>query len=307
MVETTGYLECEDGAHLYFEDTGGDGPCLLFLYGLGCSIAHWKYPRQHLKNRAPKLRQVWFDLRGHGKSPLTMGDKPLTLEVLLSDLTHLCSELKLTDVHVLGQSFGGSIALKFAAMRPDLVKSVVGLAAPGRNPMDDEPLGKLPTLSFKFLTRLNRIARPAIKQVYQGLPLLAPLLIEIIRHRGFNPKLAKTEDIAEYVDHLVRNDPNLFYDLAHELTDFNVSKFAADIKAPVLLIAGAQDQIVTLDHSKWLLKQLPTAELDFIKHGSHCPHMDDPGTVNRRIAKFYEKIGLLAGDNAKRSSAGNSG
>ncbi|MCX6110785.1 MAG: hypothetical protein NTZ90_14415, partial [Proteobacteria bacterium] len=40
---SSGLLALATGHEIYYADSGGAGPVLFYLYGLGCSIAHWKY------------------------------------------------------------------------------------------------------------------------------------------------------------------------------------------------------------------------------------------------------------------------
>jgi pimeloyl-ACP methyl ester carboxylesterase len=109
---------------------------------------------------------------------------------------------------------------------------------------------------------------------------------EIVRLKGFNPKLAKTEDIEEYIKHFFATDTGVFYELAEDLEDFDVTNLGHLIEVPTLIIAGAKDNMVPVEECRWLAKRLPMAELEIIPHGSHCPHLDDPKTVNDRIDRF---------------------
>jgi pimeloyl-ACP methyl ester carboxylesterase len=64
------------------------------------------------------------------------------------------------------------------------------------------------------------------------------------------------------------------------------------VGCPALAIAGGRDQLVPLGEMRRLVKHLPAGELFVVPHGSHCPHFDDPGLVNRRIERFLGMHGL---------------
>jgi pimeloyl-ACP methyl ester carboxylesterase len=86
--------------------------------------------------------------------------------------------------------------------------------------------------------------------------------------------------------HFFATDPNIFYELAEDLQDFDVSNLDRIIDTPALILAGAKDNMVPLEECRWLAKRLPMAELEVMAHGSHCPHLDDPAYVNERIDRF---------------------
>jgi len=98
----------------------GEGPDLVLLHGLASDHAFW------FLRFAPALRDRWritlFDLRGHGHS-----DAPPTgysTRDMAGDLDGLLDHLGLAGVHLAGHSFGGAIALHYAALRPDRVRSL---------------------------------------------------------------------------------------------------------------------------------------------------------------------------------------
>lgn len=289
-LPAAGMFTAPDGSDLYFEDSGGTGPVHFYIYGLGCSICHWKYPREYFRARG--VRQIWMDFRGHGRSPRPRSSETLTIATIMADIEALCLFRKVKRALFLGQSMGGTIALALAAKFPDLVHGLVLIASPGRDPS------------------LNFHAQPVSRWIWQGLielnrtvPRLMPLLaqatapvsdtrafrlamIEVVRAGGFNPKLSKTADIDEYVGKVLATNPKLFFDLAADLATFDVADVAGRVACPTLMIAGAIDQIVPLPEAQRIAKLLPRGELAVLPHGSHCPHFDDPGWVNRRIETF---------------------
>ena len=286
-----GFFESFDGHQVYFEDTGGRGPVLFYIYGLGCSIKHWKYCREYLGTPPRLYRQVYIDLRGHGQTAPQPGNSKLTFATLIEDIFTFCQLNKIRQAHFLGQSFGGTIAMMLAERQPELVASIVALASPAKDPGEDLPGGKLGQLALYSLINLNKTSRLGMRLLYKPLPYMEPLMQEIIRFTGFNPQLSKRDDVVEYVGELLKVSPNTFYDLAEELKTTDVTLLAPKIRAPVLIIAGARDQLISLKQTRQLAKAVPHCELEVVKHGSHCPHMDDPGKVNRRIERFLKLHG----------------
>jgi len=279
-------VRLKDGAIIQTWIHDGSGTPLLFLYGLGCSKAHWKHQRRYFQNQGRLTIEI--DFRGHGESTLGNPHRPMTIRALSQDTEEVLAHLGVTDVVVLGQSMGGCIGLRLAHDRPNLVKALVLQGSPGRNPFASMRLGFPVHKVAKILTALNRKSPRAMRlfnKIASGTPSLAR---EIVRRKGFNPNLAKTEDVDEYLRYFFASDANLFYELMDDLQDFDVTQLPHVIDCPSLIIAGAMDPVVPIDESRWLAKRLANAELEIIAHGSHCPHLEDPEFVNQRIDKFLK-------------------
>jgi pimeloyl-ACP methyl ester carboxylesterase len=108
------------GVRLHYERLGdrvqGHAPA-VFLHGLVMdNLSSWYFT---VANAAAQLTQVLvYDLRGHGKS-----ERPqtgYTLDAMVFDLAGLLDAALGPDVpvHLVGNSFGGLLALAFAAQHP---------------------------------------------------------------------------------------------------------------------------------------------------------------------------------------------
>jgi pimeloyl-ACP methyl ester carboxylesterase len=108
-----------DGLTLhYLQD--GTGPDLVLIHGLCGSLAVWQL------RIAPDLSRdfsvLTYDLRGHGQS-----DAPPSgyrSSDMAADLLALLDHLGITQAHVVGHSFGGVVALHFAALHPARIASL---------------------------------------------------------------------------------------------------------------------------------------------------------------------------------------
>lgn len=99
---------------------GPSGPArILAIHGLTGHGRRWETLfSQHL----PDVAAVAPDLLGHGRSSW---DAPWTIEANVAALAALVEAEADGPVVVVGHSFGGAIALDFAATRPDLITGLV--------------------------------------------------------------------------------------------------------------------------------------------------------------------------------------
>jgi len=101
-------------------DWGGDGPPLLALHGLASS-AHW------YDIVAPMLRDRYRiiapDQRGHGQT--TSAPSGYDWKTLSDDLIGLLDQVGLTEVAVMGHSWGGNVATNLAAYFPNRVSRLI--------------------------------------------------------------------------------------------------------------------------------------------------------------------------------------
>lgn len=98
----------------------GSGPPVVLVHGLAEDQGSWPEPQRELPGR----RTVAYDLRGHGGTGL--GEADGTLAQLGGDLVALLERVTGPAVCV-GFSLGGTVVLRAALDRPDLVKSAVVL------------------------------------------------------------------------------------------------------------------------------------------------------------------------------------
>lgn len=101
---------------------------LLFLHGgPGYNSASFEFTTaQRLADQG--FYVIVYDRRGEGRS--TDPNAEYSLAEAGADIQTIMEQYKVTKVHLLGHSFGGILAVKFARIHPELVHSVVLIGAP---------------------------------------------------------------------------------------------------------------------------------------------------------------------------------
>src|SRR6266446_8348822 len=110
----------KDGFRLYYEDTGGPGPTLLFLHGAGGNHLSWW---QQVPVFAEEYRCVTMDQRGFGQSPdVSGGPGPAALG---TDAIALLDHLGIARAAIVAQSMGGWAAVGAAVRAPERFWAIV--------------------------------------------------------------------------------------------------------------------------------------------------------------------------------------
>lgn len=109
----------------YAYEIRGKGEPLLLLHGGLMSFDVFE-PVMPLFTKGRQV--ILVDLQGHGRT--TLGTRPIRCEAIADDLDALLQKLGLAKADVLGDSFGGSVALRLAIQHPDRVRRLVLVSTP---------------------------------------------------------------------------------------------------------------------------------------------------------------------------------
>ena len=97
-------------------DTTAERPVLVAVHG-GPGLDHMTV-KSALEPLASDVQVLYFDLRGHGRSDRSSAES-WNMRTWADDLRRLCDALGLRKPVILGSSFGGDVALTYAALFPD--------------------------------------------------------------------------------------------------------------------------------------------------------------------------------------------
>ena len=114
----TGFLAV-DGGNLYYEVEGA-GEALVLIHGFLGNLRMWDFQAQAL---AGSYRVIRCDMRGFGRSTTEHVEF-----AYWADVAALLDHLGVDRAHVVGQSFGGSIALDLALAQPARVATLTSVA-----------------------------------------------------------------------------------------------------------------------------------------------------------------------------------
>lgn len=98
----------------------GNGPDTVLIHGLAANLAFWNLPL--LRRLAARRRVTVFDLRGHGYSDLSPSG--YSSAQMAADLLGLLDHLAIDRAHLVGHSFGGTVALQATIDAPGRIASL---------------------------------------------------------------------------------------------------------------------------------------------------------------------------------------
>lgn len=253
-----------DGAELFYS-THGNGPVCLVLSGIGTR----PYERQMAPRLSERLRLVYLDLRGSGRS--TGEPTALTFDVLTADLEAVRMDLGVERMAVLGHSILGMLALEYGRRSPTSVSHVIAVGTP--------PTGDFARLSARQALFFEEDASADRKQVLRAnraaLPPGAPFLDSFLAEtpmRFFDPRFDAAPLFAE-----AEFKPGLLRHVLGTLAPaWDVTVEARSLQVPILIAQGRYDYTVPYVLWEGIAARLPRATFRMFEHSGHQPFFEEP-------------------------------
>ena len=237
----------------------------MLVHGLGgTSAVIWGPVAGELED---EFTVVTYDLRGTGAGGRPPG--PYSLADFVGDLRTVVEELELERPALVGHSFGGSIALAYAAEYPDEVAAVVSVGGPvalpeqGRQGMRD---------------RADLVER-------EGMAAVA----ETVAANGTAPSFRERDPqgFDELLAMLGANDPETYAATCRVLAGMDLRGDLGRISAPVLLVAGDHDGVVPAATGDEIEAALPNvAARVTVEDCGHNLTVERPAVLVREVRSF---------------------
>ena len=236
---------------------------VLLIHGLGGSINTWKYQIKDLN----EYNVIAVDLEGHGGSSFEKRKRLLTRSA--SEIYDVLEKENIGKVHVIALSLGTLVAMEFAYLYKDKVKSIV-LAGFVLN----MNIGYKSLLAF-----LEGIKYIIPKRVFY--PLFANLMMPCRNHK-------KSRNF--FIRESIKMRSSAFRMWLSELfrTQFKLKEYLITIKEnklPVLFISGKQDYLF-VNSVKRTQKKISDATLCFIEKCGHVCSIEKYNEFNGLVVNF---------------------
>jgi len=251
---------------------GLEGPPVILLHGLSARADRWKLNVDVLGTAG--LRAIAVDLPGHGLAAKGRGFD-YSAAGYSRWLDALLQSLQIPRSVIVGTSFGGLVAMRYAADFPERVAGLMAVGAIGLVPAGLER--RMRTVQW-----LKEMGREQIR--------------DRLRRGLLRPELVTDELVEE--DWRVNNSPGAdeaFEELGRyyeESIDDDAAAprlAAAGTSFPVHLVWGANDVSVSLEYGEAARRLLPGTPLDLLENCGHFPYWEQPQAFNALLIRFVER------------------
>ena len=232
-----------------FVEEHGQGIPLTLLHGYPLDHRLWADVVPILKQ---SCRVILPDLRGHGQSPAPKG--PYTMREMAEDVVAMLDGLEIQQTYIAGHSMGGYVAIALAKYFPE---RLLGLALTASHAYADSAEKKQSRLDS-----IARIKKEGVTQIFSTM----------------SDKLTYNKRIAERVQEIIaganaEGAMGILMAMAERPDSITV---LANLKKPVLIIAGKDDQIIPIETSRKMAREIKTPRFIEISGAGHVPMFDQP-------------------------------
>ena len=250
-----------NGNDLYFEDSGGRNPAVIFSHGFLLDHTMWA---GQVKSLAKSYRCITWDERGHGMSECR---GPFDFYDSAADAVGILDELGIAQATFVGMSQGGFLSQRAAWKYPERVKALVLIDTAAA-------LFGAEVLAGYRATADAWLSQGPVGEIATG---MAALL--------FGPKY---KGAAEWIGKWRSKPP---HEWAHPWeTVLGRDEFLhrlGEIRCPSLVIHGSKDQAFDLATAEGLRDNLGDCKgLVVVRGGPHAPNVTHPAEVNAALRRF---------------------
>jgi pimeloyl-ACP methyl ester carboxylesterase len=248
-----------NGVDIYYEDTGGPGPALLFSHGMMLDVEMFRSQIEVLRGR---YRCIAWDQRGFGRTGEVF--QPFTFWDLAKDALGLLDKLGVERATLIGLSQGGFLTMRAALLAPERVKAMVLIATrhDSDSPEEIEGLrGLLAEWEANGSANLEGV--------------IANRILGNVEPSAWIAKWAKMSKTA-------LRYPGEALAIRDDLTPV-----MEKLDCPALVIHGEADQAIDIARGADLAKHLPNAK-GFLRvpGAAHCLPLSHPQVVTSAVTDF---------------------
>jgi len=252
----------KDGFRLYYEDTGGVGPTILFLHGAGGNHLSWW---QQVPVFAEEYRCVTMDQRGFGQSlDVAGGPGPAALG---SDALALLDHLGISQAALVAQSMGGWAAVGAAVQAPERFWAVV------------------------MANTVGNLTNAEIAALRQKLADASPPRPAVLWQAALGETFRKAHPVRTFlyaqIAGLNAPLPADFRDQLGRLTT-PVERYAAT-QVPTLFLTSDEDGLIWPELSQKVHEHVPGSRFERVGAAGHSTYFERPDVFNCEVGAFLKE------------------
>lgn len=239
-----------NGQLINYYKSGECSKAMIFLHG-------WRSSSEAWFGVLPQLTKAGFsifciDLPGFGGSPAPMN--PYSVDDYADIVREFISKQKLEKATIVGHSFGGRVAIKLAVTSSEIVDSLILVDSAG----------------IKRSNSMRRIMAQILRPIFKS-SVMRGVRHKIYQRMGSEDYLATPELKQTYLK-VIKED---------------LTNYFSEIKAPTLLVWGAEDKDTPVNDAYVMVKAIPNSELRIIKDAGHFSFIDKPEEFVTVLESFF--------------------
>jgi pimeloyl-ACP methyl ester carboxylesterase len=255
-----------NGQKLRYEDTGGDGPAILFSHGYLMDHTMFEPQVEALRDRC---RVITWDERGFGDTEESAD--PFTYWDSAADALGLLSHLGIEKAVLAGMSQGGFLSLRAALTAPERVLGLV---------LIDTQTGQEDPEKIEGYNQLIAAWSAPGGPPQEVLDIIAGIILgdEFPDTAAWQAKWRQIP--AERMQHsfttLVGRD--------------DIGDRVGELTVPILIVHGDDDAAIPVDKARDLSAKLPGSDYLELPGGTHAGNLTHPDETNAAIGRLLDRL-----------------
>ncbi|WP_102349521.1 alpha/beta fold hydrolase [Bacillus sp. Marseille-P3661] len=271
MVQDGKYIDVNGVNTHYHED--GQGDVVLLIHGSGPGVSAWANWRLLFPILSQQFHLYAPDVVGFGYTDRPEGIQ-YSIDVWADHMIDFVETVGEKKVSIIGNSFGGAIALHVAKKRPDLIDKLILMGSVG--------------IDHQIADGLDCVWG------YEPSPENMKELIKIF---AYDQSMAENGDLVEmrYQSSIQPGFQESFSSMFPAPRQRHVDAMALsqeelqDIQFPVLLVHGRDDKVIPLQETSYKLAlALPNAQLHVFPHCGHWVQIEKTEEFAAQVVQFLK-------------------
>jgi proline iminopeptidase len=270
-----------NGTEIYHEVVGEGRPLMLMHGGLGLDHTYF---RPWLDPLADHSQLIFFDHSGNGRSPRPEGFDGVSHATWADDADALRAHLGHDRIVLLGQSYGGFIALEYALRHPDHLDGLILLCT-------------APAFDYGEVVVANAQRRGTPEQVSTVVEGLGKPAESDEQWRGLwktiLPLYFKRYDaaVAAAVDERTHYSAAAFnHAFGVCLPTYNLVDRLPEIATPTLVLAGRDDWITPPEQAERMHGAIPNSEIVIFEESGHFPFIEEQKAFLTSVEEWLARL-----------------
>lgn len=271
-AETSRYADA-NGVRIHYNEVG-QGPPLLCIHGGGPGASSWSNFSSNIEAFARHHRVILMDLPRFGKSAKIAVEGP-QLSAMARILRDFLDAIGIAKAPIVGNSYGGQVAIKLAIDHPERVS---GLVVIGSAPVLHSIFAPMPVEGVKLIGNYYR---------GEGGPTLEKMRA-ILKTLVFDQSLV-TEQMVRARYEASMDPEAVKINLGPPLARQDLTAEFPQVKAPTLVVWGMDDRAGALDIGLLMVRTFQDAEMHIFSRCGHWAQVEHAAAFNELVLAFFKR------------------